>query len=113
MVCAAVLMGLGSCIESGEHYEECVDIEDARCVVRDLCSEDFPDFDLRHCQIYAGENCRVRGILGEFKKSDVEDCKDAILALPCDDPNLVDDDEDETESIPECDFIEGDPEDDE
>ncbi len=92
------------------NYTECVEIETARCQVRDRCvgdpafDESYPDFDEATCITYAKEHCRTRKIGGEgWDQADVEHCVTAVKALPC--VALVPRGIDETEKISECWFI--------
>ena len=74
-------------------YDECVQIEEARCQLRDDCKEqgdptflkEFKKFDYDTCVAYAKEHCRTRKIGGgEWEKwtgKDVDRCSNAIKAL--------------------------------
>lgn len=86
------------------NYSECVEIETARCEVRDGCIGDpsfdksYPVFDTATCLTYAKEHCRTRKIGGEgWDQADVEACTTAIENLPC--AALIPRGIDETESI--------------
>lgn len=74
-------------------YEECVQIEKARCRLRQDCDEagvpafkdNFKEFDYDTCVAYAKEHCRTREIGGgdweTWNGNDVDDCAEAIVAL--------------------------------
>ena len=104
-----VLVGAaGGCMDKLYDYERCVDIETARCELRDNCIEGF---DKATCVSYYEEYCRTRKLKNDkgIDKADVDACVAAIEALPCE--ALYDEEGnlaavDETESLPECDFIE-------
>ena len=101
-----------SCMDPRPNYDECVDIETARCNVREQCrsNEDFddeyPDFDVDACIRYGKEHCRTRKIAGEdWVQRDVEDCVTAILSLKSTCDQLFPRGVDETESIGQCNFL--------
>lgn len=104
LVCGAA----GGCMDKLYDYERCVDIESARCDLRDRCIDGF---DVETCYAYYEEFCRTRKLKNDkgIDKTDVEECVAAIEALPCE--ALYDTEGalaavDETASLPECDFIE-------
>ena len=96
------------------NYDECVQIETARCDARAACKgtetfdASYPGFDKDTCIAYAKENCRTRkiGAAGTlWDQRDVESCVTAIGDLSCDD--LIPRGIDETESLDACWFIDG------
>lgn len=103
---------LGACMDDIHDYDHCLDIEDARCARRDAClgsSEEFDSrfkgFDLDTCEAYAREHCRTRELQGDDDPAPetVQACLNAISQVPCAE---IYKDEDETEDIPACEFIE-------
>jgi hypothetical protein len=85
-----------ACMDPLHDYQECVQIETARCKLRQDCKksgnavfkEKFKDFDYDTCVAYAKEHCRTREIGGgdenvwqNWSDKDVDKCADAILAL--------------------------------
>ena len=95
------------------NYDECVQIETARCDVRETCignkafDKAYPDFDRDTCVAYSKEHCRTRRITGEdWEQKDVDKCVKAILSLKQDCGRLIPKGEDETEDIGQCNFIE-------
>ncbi len=103
---------LSGCMDDLHNYHECVDIETARCDLRDEClrndspdvKKSYPDFDQDTCVAYAKEHCRTRKIGNDFDRdqADIELCITAILAFPCADVRKGND---ETETLEACAFI--------
>ena len=74
-------------------YKECVEIETARCELRDNCKDqgnpafmkEFGDFDYDTCIAYCKEHCRTRKIGGgdweNWTGHDVDNCVAAIVDL--------------------------------
>ncbi len=94
-------------------WEECVQIETARCEVRQTCmknedvEEAYGNFDLDTCIAYSKEHCRTRQIEGDnWDQKDIEACVKAILSLKHDCSRLLPKGQDETEDIGQCNFIE-------
>jgi hypothetical protein len=99
------------CKEPVYNYSECVQIETARCDVRDGCTGEeefdhsYPGFDRDTCVAYSKEHCKTRKLGGEgWDQDDVEACALSILDLSCDD--LIPRGNDETEKLKDCWFIE-------
>ena len=93
-------------------YDECVQIETARCEVRKQCedAEGFKDsykrFNVDTCIAYSKEHCSTRKIRGtDWDQGNVEACVEAILSLKYDCSRLIPKGIDETESIGQCNFI--------
>jgi hypothetical protein len=84
-------------------YKACVKIEQARCQLRENCD---PGFDKATCYAYYEEFCRTRKMNGpgsdNLTDEMIQACIDAILQVPCEwlGPGV-----DETEFLPECDFL--------
>ena len=107
--------GLG-CMDPKPNYDECVDIETARCEARDSCvggkkfDKEYPDFDVETCIAYAKEHCRTRKIGGEgWDEDDVKACVDAIKQINKKNQRcgeLMPRGVDETEDLDACEFIE-------
>jgi hypothetical protein len=103
-----------SCLDSLQDYEECKEIENARCALRQKCDEsgnqafqkEFPNFDFATCVAYAKEHCRTRkiGSTASWKPSDVHACAQAISALDLAFCSELDPAVDETESAPLASF---------
>ncbi len=109
----AVLL-LSGCMDPIYNYNECVEIETARCNVREECKGDktfdksYPNFDVKSCISYAKEHCRTRKIKGDnWDQKNVDSCSAAILQLKDDCRTLTPKGVDETEELSECSFIEG------
>ena len=103
IISLAVLCTLG-CMDPLEDYQECVEIETARCSLREKCSSSF-DFDT--CVAYAREHCRTRQIPNDCNGSNnlqpcVNACVDAIEQVDCD---LLEMSYNETENLEECEFL--------
>ena len=106
------------CMDSLHEYDECVEIETARCDLRNECKktndevfkEKFSGFDKDTCIAYAKEHCRTREIQGveSVAEEDVTKCADAIVALAPQRCAELDPGVDETEEWleEECGFIE-------
>ena len=95
------------------NYDECVEIETARCKVRDACKgnaefdKSYKDFDVKTCIAYSKEHCRTRKIEGDdWDQGDVDKCVAAIMSLEKDCSRLIPRGIDETEEIGQCNFIE-------
>jgi hypothetical protein len=95
------------------NYDECVQIEEARCEVRKDCMKDddvaeaYSDFDFDTCIAYSKEHCRTREIQGEkWDQKNITACVEAIRSLKYDCKRLLPKGEDETEAIGQCNFIE-------
>lgn len=96
------------------NYNECVEIESARCEARTECQgneafdQSYPDFDHDTCITYAKEHCRTRKIDGtNWEQGNVDACAAAITALSENCDALIPRGNDETEAIRECWFIDG------
>ena len=97
------------------NYDECVQIESARCQARADCQgtdeafdQAYPDFDNDTCIAYAKEHCRTRKIAGTgWDQRDVAKCVDTIRALKDDCDALIPRGVDETEYVDACWFIDG------
>lgn len=97
-------------MDSLRDYQECKDIETARCDLRDSCKGDkvfdkqFPGFDRATCVAYAAEHCRTREIGGavDWEGTDVDKCVAAILTVDC---AVLQKGDDETETLDPCAFI--------
>jgi hypothetical protein len=94
------------------NYDECVQIETARCRVRGECQgiDEFDNayggFDVDTCISYSKEHCRTRRLNGvNWTQKDVDACVDAILSLKNDCTRLLPKGIDETEKIGQCNFI--------
>jgi hypothetical protein len=97
-----------ACMDPLHDYSGCVRIEKARCQLRENCDSGF---DYETCVAYYQEFCRTRKMNGPnsdvLTPEMVQACVDAILNVPCEvlNPGL-----DETELLPECDFLQKLPE---
>ena len=98
------------------NYNECVEIESARCDARTECQgnevfdKSYPDFDGATCLAYAKEHCRTRKIGADqdlWNQRDVDDCATAILGLAENCDALIPRGIDETEDLGACWFIDG------
>jgi len=102
LAAGAALVAAG-CGDKLHDYRECVEIEKARCALRASCDQAF---DLGTCYEYYGEFCRTRKIDGplgaDATEAQVDECVAAIAEYPCD---LLDQKVDETDAIPECEFL--------
>jgi hypothetical protein len=100
----ALVASLAACMDPLYDYSECQAIEHARCDLRGECN---PGFDVDTCRAYYDEFCRTRQLKGPGNETltdaELQACLDAIAAFPCDQLNSG---VDETESLPECTFIE-------
>ena len=67
-----------SCMDDLHNYNDCVQIETARCEFRDRCDAGF---DVAGCVTYYEEFCRTRKIKADFKETQVDDCLADIDAL--------------------------------
>lgn len=122
-ILAFVPLTLLGCMDSLHDYDECVEIETARCDLRDACKKagdkefekNFSDFDKDTCIAYAKEHCRTREIKGDesegegaVAQDDIKKCTDAIKAMAPDRCDELDPGVDETEKWleTECWFIE-------
>ncbi|MBW2278643.1 MAG: hypothetical protein JRF63_14215, partial [Deltaproteobacteria bacterium] len=98
-----------SCMDPLHDYNKCVKVETARCQLRESC---VSGFDYGTCVAFYKEFCRTRKINGPgsdmLTDEMVQACVDAILAVPCESliPGF-----DETELLPECEFLQKEPED--
>ncbi len=104
------------CQDPLHEYEECKEIENARCELRRDCykagnaefRKEYKGFDYDTCVAYAEEHCRTRKIgggeeedienHGDWTNKDVNDCVKAIGALHPDQCKDLDKSIDETES---------------
>ena len=107
---------IAACMDPLHNYDECVEIERARCEVRGQCQQtedkafnkSYPDFDVDTCLAYAKEHCRTRKIAGDgWDQRDVEDCVNSINALRDHCDALIPRGHDETEDLADCWFIDG------
>ncbi|MFO8070917.1 MAG: hypothetical protein R6V85_03485 [Polyangia bacterium] len=102
LVCFSLVVS--GCMDPLENYRACVRIEKARCELRKSCDSTF---DRASCESYYEEFCRTRHLEGPgsdaLTSDQVDACVEAILAYDC---ALLNPGIDETESIPECGFIE-------
>lgn len=110
--------GITGCKDPLHNYDECVDIETARCDLRESClgnenfDKEFPDFDRDTCVAYAKEHCRTRKIgTPGWTVSDLEACLRAIFnpnnpeapqGVPCE---SLSKNQDETLDIAQCAFL--------
>lgn len=103
---AISLVGSG-CMDPLHDYKKCVEVETARCQLREQCD---PGFDYATCVAYYKEFCRTRKMNGPgsdvLTDEMVQDCIDAILEVPCE---VLVPGRDETELLPECDFLQKKP----
>ncbi len=80
------------CMDPTPDYDECVEIETARCDIRSDCvgnkkfDEAYPKFDGDTCVAYAKEHCRTRKIEGDYDPRQLERCVRSIRRdLTCSD----------------------------
>ena len=111
-IIAAVLL-TGGCMDELHSYEECVQIETARCELRESCEGELGyKFDYDTCVVYYEEFCRTRKMNGPgsaaLTQAMVDACIAAIMQVPC---KWLNDGLDETDMLPECDFLHTDPKD--
>lgn len=106
---AIVAFGVAGCKDPLHDYQECVDIETARCRLRASCvgvssfDKEFPNFDENTCVAYAKEHCRTRKIHASgFTRKQVDDCIDAIAQVPCENLAM---NTTETMALSECAFL--------
>jgi hypothetical protein len=109
-----IWMLASGCSDGLHNYDECVQIETARCDVRAECQEDeafdaaYPKFDRATCIAYIKEHCRTRKIAGKnWDQSDVNKCATAVTGLKDNCDALIPRGIDETEDLDECWFING------
>lgn len=102
------------CLDDLHNYDECVQIETARCDVRAECQGDeafddaYPDFDRATCVAYIKEHCRTRKLAGKtWDQSDIDKCATAVSELEDNCDALIPRGVDETEDLDECWFING------
>ena len=102
-----------ACMDPRPDYNECVQIETARCDVRAACvghekfDNEYKNFDRDTCVAYSKEHCRTREIEGEkWDQKDIDACVKAILSLKQNCDMLLPKGEDETEALGQCNFIE-------
>jgi hypothetical protein len=103
------------CMDPLKNYDECVEIETARCDLRHSCigvgdfNDEFPDFDYDTCIAYAQEHCRTREIVGSDDcEDDLTACVDlCVLAIENVDCGILEMSVDETVHLPDCEFING------
>ena len=72
-------------------------------------NKEYPGFDEKNCIAYAEEHCRTRKIGGDSRswgQQDVEACVNAINGLSSSCIKLTPRGVDETEDLPQCDFLE-------
>ncbi|MCU0663771.1 MAG: hypothetical protein MUC50_15760 [Myxococcota bacterium] len=109
IIAITVLLGLPGCMDPLQDYRECVNLETARCDLREGCvgnasfDKEFPDFDRDTCVAYAKEHCRTRKIgASDFTQAQVKACIEAIAKTPCDSlaMNVA-----ETRDLEECAFL--------
>lgn len=107
---AALGILLPACMDATPDYSECVQIETARCDIREQCrgkkafDEAYPKFDGDTCVAYAKEHCRTRKIEGDYTEQQLEACVKAIREdLTCKD--LIPRGVVETETLWDCAFI--------
>ncbi|NLN61789.1 MAG: hypothetical protein GX146_02805 [Myxococcales bacterium] len=60
-----------ACMGDLTHYDECIDVETARCELRHRCDASF---DVSGCTMYYREFCRTRKIESEFTAVQVDAC---------------------------------------
>jgi hypothetical protein len=103
-----------SCMDPTPDYNECVQIETARCDIRAECKGDedfdkeYPKFDGKTCIAYAKEHCRTREIGGDYTVEQLEACVTAIREdLTCDDLIPRGTDEIKKKNLWDCHFIDG------
>jgi len=106
---ALLALVLAGCMDPLQDYNKCVAIEKARCELHDSC---YTSFDYETCVSYYKEFCRTRKMNGPgsdmLTDEMVQACVDAILEVPCE---MLNNGLDETELLPECDFLQKKPED--
>jgi hypothetical protein len=92
------------CMDPLHDYKACVKVQKARCELRESCG--LLSVDLETCYAYYEEFCRTRKMNGpgsdNLTDEMVDACVAAILTVPCEmlGPGI-----DETELVPECEFL--------
>jgi hypothetical protein len=108
MVCL-VFLSCSGCMDPTPDYDECVEIETARCDIREACLGDaafdasYPKFDGATCVAYAKEHCRTRKIIGDYTPRQLDACINAMQELTC--QELIPRGVDETKTLWDCAFI--------
>ena len=103
------------CMDPLKNYDECVEIETARCALRQDCKgvgdfdAEFPNFEYDTCVAYAEEHCRTTELADPDCDPNLPACVDAcVAAIEALAPDFCDDLEmnyNETADLPACDFL--------